>query len=249
MERVEHPLHHFFEFTEEIYEVYKREGLESLKQITDGDTRLDSTFSTILNRKQNLYPLPHSIFKLQEELSFITQDIMYVTGLLYYFRPYIVDVAETNAVYKQNLPDHRYLTYATFGMQSIYNYWDRIGDILYIYFETGLKPKSVYFGSVLNNINPKYQESEYFIQLNKIYQDEIKPFIDERNTAVHSYQLETKYYWGNVELQGEANRVERENLNTEKHSYPEKYKHHLELCITGFRLMLNLIDTLPDKSY
>ncbi|SET99368.1 Cthe_2314 family HEPN domain-containing protein [Hymenobacter actinosclerus] len=244
MDPFQNSLYHFEEFNEQIFAQYDPQGLQNLSQVKRGHGDLDSLLHDVLRKKTPIHPLPYSLFKLQDEMNCITRDIKYITGVLFYLRPYIIDTDETNGRYNQNLADRRYLMYANFGLQSIYNFWDRIGDMLHLYFETGLPVGNVYLGRVLNNIKPKDKLNQYFIDLESLYDNELKGFIDERNNTVHHYQLESQFYWGAIEQH--QNLSEKSRLNADKHAFPEKFKHHLELCFKGFELALLLLDTLPD---
>jgi hypothetical protein len=248
----DHPLYHFTEFNERIFAAYKEQGIFNLTQKEfDGKTTA-SFISDILRRKRNIHPLPYSDFKIHDELDFISKDLKYVTGVLYYLRPFIVNTKYTDGMYHQNLADRRFLMYANFGYKIIYNYWDRIGDLLHLYFETGLAIDNVYFGRVLSNmkdpyhIDPKHITNDpIYKQLKDLYENELKTFFDERHEAVHHFQLEAKHYWGNVELR--KDKAASLKLNAEKHNYPEFMKKQLELFFVGFELALKLIDKLPDR--
>ena len=239
------PLYYFEEFNEEIFAVYERESLLTLSKVMVGEKRLASTMYDTVMKKVNIHPLPYSMFKLEDEMNFITKDVKYITGVLFYLRPFIIDTEESGGRYNQNLADRRFLMYANFGLQSIYNFWDRIGDLLHLYFETGLDINSVYFGRVLNNIKPIHKTSPSYIELNDIYNNELSAFLGERHTAVHHYQLEAQYYW--AALENRTNDIERAKFNDAKHALPEKFRHHLNLCFKGYELAERLISTLPDK--
>ena len=62
---------------------------------------------------------------------------MYIISILELLHPNINNAVKEGGTYNQTREDHLYLRYAGFGFQAIYNYWDRIGDILDIFFHTG----------------------------------------------------------------------------------------------------------------
>lgn len=242
-------LSHFEEFNEQIFQVYKEKNLKNLGELNfNGQSQGSAAFmSGVLRKKIPFYPLPYSVFKIHDELDFITKDIKYITGVLYFLRPFIVDTAVSGGTYSQNLADRRYLMYANFGLQSIYNFWDRIGDLLHHYFETRHKSDQVYFNRMIRDIKEPHRSTEAFKELETIYKNDISPINDDRSEAVHHFQLENKYYWGNIETYEDL--VERDKVNNEKHNLPEKFQHHLELCFQGFELAIELIDHLPDKVF
>ncbi len=187
------PLYHFEEFNEQIYAAQAAEGLQNISTVQfEGKTSVEF-FSAVLRKKKSLFPLPYSDFKIHDELDFITKDIKYFTGVLYFLKPYIVDTSRTHGMYRQNLADHRYLTYASSCVQAIYNYWDRIGDLLHLYFQTGLRLDKVYLGMVINNFPVAYKQEPEYIALKELYDNNLNEFLNERNQVVHYYQLETLY--------------------------------------------------------
>lgn len=242
----------FSQFNEQIFQVYKERDLFNLSQREFAGKNSGMYISDVCRRKINIHEIPYSDFKIHDELDFISKDLKYVTGVLYFLRPYIVDTRFTEGTYHQNLPDRRYLMYANFGLQSIYNFWDRIGDLIYLYFETGLPNEKVYLGRVLTNMKNPYaadpksiQTDAVYLELRELYENELKPFFDERNDAVHHFQLEAQHYWGNIELR--KDRPKALELNRQKHEYPEFMKRHLELFFRGYDLALRLIDRLPNR--
>lgn len=235
----------FREYNEQIFKVYDELNLKNLSQVEFEGKNSVSYFSEVLRSKSSIKPLPYSDFKIHDELDFITKDIKYIIGVLYFLRPHIVDTEFNDGKYLQNLEDHRYLTYASFGVQAVHNYWDRLGDLLYLFFETGLREDSVYLSRVLNNVKPWVKlNSEY--KLFKVHFDEfILPFLKERHNVVHHFQLEVKYYWGAIE--SHQNKVKREELNVEKFGWVEELTRILSDSIKGFDLTLKLIDILPNS--
>ncbi|MEI2739332.1 MAG: Cthe_2314 family HEPN domain-containing protein [Chitinophagaceae bacterium] len=198
-----------------------------------------------IETKTNIHPYPYSIFKIHDEFDFITKDIKYITGLLYLLRPHINNTYEDRGYYHQTNEDHRYLMFANFGLQSIYNFWDRLGDLLFLFFETGLSQDQVYFGRVINNMASQWKQTKPYIALKQLYDQEVKSFLDSRHEAVHHFQLECKFYWGNVEFLNDMNKLKE--LNEEKVSYPEKMSASLSNCLKAFKLTVDLICELPDK--
>jgi len=117
--------------------------------------------------------------------------------------------------------------------------------LLHLFFETGLPIDNVYLGRVLNNISEPYRSEPEFIQLKEIYDNRLKPFFEDRNKAVHHFQLEAQYYWGHIENYQDSEI--QSNLNQQKQNIPEFMENHLELCFLGYEIAINLIDKLPDK--
>lgn len=239
-----HELQSFFDWNEQIFKTQTENELRDLYHVDiDGQTT-GTVLSDIIFRKHNIHKFPYSPFKIHDEFIAISKDIKYVSGILFFLRPYIIDTEKSEGIYLQNLPDRRYLVYATFGLQSVYNFWDRLGDMLYLFFPTKIKADDVYFGRVLDRIEDPYKNTLPYIELKALY-DEMKALLNLRHESVHHFQIETLHYWGNT--QHFNNDEERNRLNAEKFTYPDKLKRALEVCNIAFVAALNLIDELPDK--
>jgi hypothetical protein len=235
----------FREFTEELFSEYKNLGVKTLVDY-DFEGKSSAAFMTDITRKKNnIHPLPYSDFKIHDELNFITKDIKYVTGMLHILRPYINNAFRDEDHYHQTIEDSRYLMYANFGLQSIYNFWDRLGDLLYLFFKTGLVNDQVYFGRVINNLEVIYKQTDSYRNLYNLYDSKVKTIFDIRHEAVHHFQLECKHYWGNVEFRSDKKKLGE--LNAEKRIYTDTMKEQLDVCSQGFNLTLKLINELPDK--
>ena len=235
----------FREFTEELFNEYKTLDIKTL-DLYEYDGKTSASFMTDITRKKNnIHPLPYSDFKIHDELRFITKDLKYITGMLHILRPYVNDTWRDGGVYSQMLEDSRYLMYANFGLQTIYNYWDRLGDLLFLYFKTGLAPDQVYFGRVISNMVPAYKQVHSYKMLVDLYDRKVKSIFDTRHEAVHHFQLESKHYWGNLEFRSDGQKIKA--LNEEKRIYADTMKEHLEICRDGFYWTMKLIEALPDK--
>jgi hypothetical protein len=235
----------FREFDKVVRNQYDTIPLQDIDDIKIGDENSVTFFSRIVRSKQNLKPFPYSDFKIYDELLFISRDIKYYTALLFYFKPYITD-SSYDGTYHQTLEDRRYMMFASICFQSVYNFWDRIGDLLALFFETGLHNNSIYFSRVLNNFPKVYKQSNNFQWLRSHYDQEIKNFLGQRDDIVHSYQLECKYYWEVIEAKMDVNKTRK--IQKDKESFPDKFERQIDLILKGFVTSLRLIEELPDKA-
>ncbi|MCX6168004.1 MAG: Cthe_2314 family HEPN domain-containing protein [Ignavibacteriales bacterium] len=173
---------------------YEDRELMCLDDYKIDDTLAFSFYHRIIDKKIriNSFNSVDMIFDIQ----FISQDIKFLTGLLFLLRPFINIPSEEGGTYFQNRYDARYLPLASLAHQNVYNFWDRIGDLLYFFFDTGLEERKVYFATVMSHFPNQYRSSEYFIKLNDLYEQKIKSLITARTQIVHYKQIETKHYLG-----------------------------------------------------
>lgn len=234
----------FNELDRHLYAAYDERELKCLDDYKIDGTLAFSFYHKIIDKKNRINNF--NSVDLIFYIIFISQDIKFLTGLLFLLRPFINIPSEEGGTYFQNRYDARYLPFVSLTHQNVYNFWDRIGDLLYFFFDTGLEERKVYFATVMSNFPNEYRSSEYFIQLNDLYEKKIKPLITARTQIVHYKQVETKHYLGN--FQNHNNPQIKVDLEKEKKAYPEHFKNHLDYCNTGFEYALKLISELPDKA-
>ena len=233
----------FIQLDKHLYAEYEDRELRCLDEYKIDDKSASSFYHNAIDKKNriNNFNSVDLIFDIQ----FISQDIKFLTGLLFLLRPFINVPSEEEGTYFQNRYDARYLTFASIAHQNVYNFWDRIGDLLYFFFNTGLEEKKVYFTTVMSNFPDKYKTSEHYLKLNDLYEKNIKSLLNTRIQIVHYKQLKTKHYLGI--FQNYKDQQIKDNLEKEKKCYPEYFKNHLDYCNTGFKYSLKLINELPKK--
>lgn len=234
----------FIELDRHLYAVYEDRELICLGEYKIDDTKAFSYYHKIIDKKNRINNF--NSVDLIYDIQFISQDIKFLTGLLFLLRPFINIPSEEGETYFQNRYDARYLPFASLVHQNVYNFWDRIGDLLYFFFDTGLEERKVYIGTVMSNFPNQYRSNEYFIKLNDLYEQKIKSLITTRTQIVHYKQVETKHYLGT--FQNYNNQQIKDDLEKEKKGYPEYFKNHLGYCNTGFEYALKLINELPEKT-
>jgi hypothetical protein len=145
-----------------------------------------------------------------------------------------------NFYYYSSLHDSRYMTYCDLLFQSIYNYWDKIGDLLAFYFVPKLNGKEFYFSKVLKKIPTDYKKSHNFLWLLEFDKNDYSDLNSKRIQTVHysNYSSSFKENW----MANVSNEVGIEKLQNEISSLTDYFKIHLEKVIIGFEKALNLID-------
>ncbi|NQU82272.1 MAG: hypothetical protein HQ543_12205 [Bacteroidetes bacterium] len=235
----------FHDFDTLVRNQYDKYGLKYLEEIKiDGKDTL-AYFHDVTYKKTTIHNINQ--FTSYDEFRIISADIKYFTGILYLLRPFMNNpLKERNhgiPTYMQNVYDKRYLSYVSVIPQLFYNFWDRIGDLLYCYFETGLKERDVFINRILDNIPEKYKQSDNYKNLLEIYATYIKPLLDQRKEIVHYQMVETATYWATF-LEDEEKIQE---FQERKEKFPDVYNECLKMSFEGFGCALKLIDELANK--
>jgi hypothetical protein len=234
----------YMDFDNELRAMYQELGIKHLNELDINETTPAGFFADIVRKKQPVQGIWFPDFKMAHEMDFITQDMKYITGMLFFLRPYINNPLYDGGRYMQTVGDRRYLMHITFGLQAVYNYWDRLGDLLWHFFPTNLTERDVYFDRIIEMIKPPYNSCEAFNSLNKLYRTYVKPIMQMRKETVHYFQPECRHYWGNVEDNSHEGIKERYE---EKFGYADLMLSQLSIALKAFELTLNLINELPDK--
>lgn len=165
-------------------------------------------------------------------------DLRFFTALLFLYRPYINNPGYENVIhngkiiytYYQSTQDHRYSQYASICYEKLYNFCDRIGDLLdYHFHEIFLNQKRTYFANVIEELkkDPSIKANTYFKEILKYKNTLFKEINKERIEIVHYYQFETNYRYHFT--RNCTNELEIRKMWNFKSSLPEYFKKHLDL--------------------
>ena len=234
----------YLDFDQELRSKYTELELKHLKELEFDGKGHAGFLVDVVRKKQQFQSVVFSDFKMAYEMDFITADMKYITGILFLLRPYINNPMDDMGQYDQTIGDRRYLMHTTFGLQAAYNFWDRLGDLLWYFFPSTLAERDVYFDRIISSIQTPYDTCEQFRSLVKLYQNQVKPVLQVRREAVHYFQPECKHYWGHVEDSSQEAVKARYN---EKFDYADLMLNQLNIAGKAFELTVKLIDQLPDK--
>jgi hypothetical protein len=220
--------------------IKEAEGIRHINELTTNGKHLLTFYAEITSHNAKIKDEPQFLW---DDLFYISNDLVHFTSLLFLLRPFINDATKEAGTYHQNWYDARYLSYASALHSAVYNFWDRIGDLLHCFFATGLPDNGVYIGRVLNNFPAAHKESTAFEQINKIYIDHVRPFVFERNKDAHNQSIATTRFYEIMLARGDEQR-ERTEL---KLRLPDLFKEQLNLAYQGFELALRLIEERGQK--
>lgn len=197
-----------------------------------------------------------SFMALQDDLAFCSREAVYFTAHLFAYKPYINNLLEhpiwfgNKWVYRNITNDNlfnRYIMFADIVLQSFYNYWDRVGDILAYYFKDSVQidvDKPIFFPAVIDRLARYHQNNPHYIWLKKFKDNEYTMLNEQRKKTVHSETFSTRLK--NQHLDDPTDRPKIEALQAEREGLPDYFKKHIKLSLEGFReTMLFLKDLNP----
>ncbi len=182
---------------------------------------------------------PFNWYEFITEIEFLSKDLKYYTTILFLLRPFINNPLREDKTYYQTIEDNRYMSYVSMLYQIIYNYWDRLGDFLFYFIETGLKERNVYFSTVITSISEDFKESVNYQKLLKIYVEYLKELFDNRKNIVHYLQISAKMFSGTFLHHNDEKKLLE--MEKEKNGYPDFFQKHLELSLEGFEYSVKLV--------
>lgn len=245
-----------WDFQREIAKIYKEYELTNLSgldmEFMLNGRQIFAWFIDTVNAGQKWFP-NFDFFNLFDDLIVCTDEILHFTAQLYLYRPYLQDpIAEAyifagKPLYPitDTIEVKRYNIYSNSLCEKVYNYWDRIGDLIATYFPDLFDPKKVYFGTTIDKIPLEFQESENYKWLKSFKETDYADINKRRIEIVHYTSLGTTHK--RQHIKDPFNRQQIEKLIEERNSRPEYFKRHIKLTQDGFERTVLLIDEITKK--
>jgi len=242
------------EFNDKVIETCREKNLIGFDDL---ELKIDnkglSLIFTDITRKQrtNVFPKPFHDFNTFDDLTRVTQDIRFLIGQLILYKPYITNYlsgktlwnGQASFKYFPSFFDKRYFMTSGLIISLLYNYWDKIGDLLDNCFGVIAAGKNVYFGTVIKNLPIQYHASSNYIWLRDFKDNEFKDLLDKRNEIIHYSALESRYF--EQYQYNYKDEVEIQKLQNEKEEIVDYLINHNQLMFTGFERAIKLIDEIP----
>lgn len=184
-------------------------------------------------------------------ISSISQDIKFSLGNIYLYKELGINnflnehtttpQRETVFTYRQTLGDRRFFFYVSVCFEKLYNFWDRIGDLLSLTLDLKIEPKEIYFPRVIKEIEKLNSQSVNLKFLKEFSENEYQDILNRiRKLIVHYRQKDTyfRFEWLKNLNNGEAIR----KLQQEKDELPGLLKGQMNITIDGFKSAILLIN-------
>jgi Cthe_2314-like HEPN len=236
-----------------IVEIYREQGLLNLKEYKK-DLNLVSEYLSVVRKSSVKYSgdCPNYIY-LYEEIAFCSDEIMYFTAHLFFYKPYINNPLEDAVLLGQqtvfpnyqNIAGKRYSMYANVVVEKIYNYWDRIGDLIASFFPDRFRDRKVYFPGTIEAIPKEFRESLHYEWLLEFKNNHYKTLNEARIQTVHYYGMDLQYR--TAHLKGASDKETVEKLYNQRLSLPEYYAEHIGYTLEGFEHTIALLDEISKQ--
>jgi|GEM_PF-5597383 len=184
-------------------------------------------------------------------------DLKFATVNLYIFKPYVTNPVSQAIFHNgkyicRNFPSwqtYKYDFYMSVCEEKIYNFWDRIGDLIYfsLKLDRDIEYKKLYFGTVIDFLSSRaiYDDNEHFAWLKSFKNNEYKILNESRKTVVHYHQKATEYH---VLWQSRVDDVDfQQQLYEDKIAKVDYYAHHLLLQSVGFQNLCLFLEFATNK--
>lgn len=189
-----------------------------------------------------------------EDLIFCSDEILFFTALLYLYQPYLQNPIDDGFTigskmvypYTQTIEVSRFNMFTNSVYEKVYNYWDRIGDLIAASFPDLFSSKKIYFTTVIDGFPEKFKDFENFKWLKGFRENEFKILNKKRKDIVHSELIGTFFRWEHATNSTEKEVVEK--LVYERQKLPEYFKGHIDLTKTGFEKTIQLLNDISIKN-
>lgn len=237
------------DYNNQIWDIIKAQRIYSL--LDDNilfDNKSSIQFFIDITRLEKNQPIPFQDFEVHDDIVMCHQDIVFAIAELFAYRPYIsdftldfVNVGGTQVFqYFPNFCDKRYLSTCGKIMELLYNYWDKIGDILAPYFTPKIPSNEIFFGKVIEKIDSSYQNNEHFEWLNEFKKNSYKKLNEKRKQIVHYTTVESQMLRNYRANYSDFNTLREKQ--EEKENFTSYFQTHYELTKKGFYHALKLIE-------
>ncbi len=207
-------------------------------------------FASDIMRKPRKLNVSINDSKIINDIVRISQDLELLLGEITQLKKYIgnyISNPQTNngkIFYTHNISfiDKRYFYLIGVMFEILYNFWDKIGDILAVYFTPNLPARQIYLPIVIDNIQLPYTNSPNYIWLKKFKDNEYRFLNNKRKQIVHYIGLESKFHEKHSSKLW--NKAELSKLQDEKIDLTNILNKQFELTIVGFEKIFLLIDEI-----
>ena len=246
------------EYNDRIKSIYNEYGLDCINRLDDShkihDKQMLSWHSDISRRCQIANKMHFDYFKNYDDISYCSDEILYFTAHLFLYRPYMNNPIDdsiwfsTRMIYPNyvNLGTKRYYMFADIVLEKLYNYWDRIGDLIASYFPELISERRVYFTTALDIIPNEYRELDSFKWLSEFRNNSYKDLNNKRRQVVHYTTSITRDKHNHLNLSNEEEVIAWQK---ERNGLADYFNEQIHITLEGFYQTLLLLEEVDKTKY
>ena len=244
------------EYQKKLNEIYQKEKLVCL---SDWGLVQFGNKNALQFASDNLSNIREKI-NINGKLDFLVDDIIYSTsqdikfslGNVYLYKELGINnflkeqiISQNKKIifsYHQTLADRRFFFYVNTCFEKLYNYWDRIGDLLALSLDLDIEIKNIYFQAVIKKIQTSHHNNKsiYLQFLKNFSDDDYQKILNRiRILIVHYRQKDT--YFRSEWIRNISDKKAIAKLQQEKDELPEILKKQMQLTVRGFESAILLI--------
>jgi len=245
-----------WDFQREIIKVYDENNLRNLEGLhqgfeLNGRNILQWFFDTV-RKGQKAFP-DFDFHKSFDDISFFCDEVMYFTAQLFLYEPYLFNpllygyefAGKILYPYSRTIENKRFNMAAHIALEKVYNYWDRIGDLITTYFPELINPDKTYFTTTIDAIPEEFRQSENYNWLSQFRHGDFKDLNRKRINIVHYISIDTTFKWNHVK--DPFDRAEIERMLREQKALPLYFKSHRNNCLTGFEKTVAFLEEISAR--
>lgn len=243
-------------YQDKIVSIYKEHDLKCLRGIDnkyelDGKPLLSWYFDA--TRKLSIANSKFDSNANCDDLLFISDEIMYFTAHLYLYKPYLNNPIHDSyylgggKVFPNfiNISSRRYYMFADVAFQKIFNYWDRIGNLIAAFFPEEFKNRNIHFTSTIDKIESSYQDIPSIMWLKDYRQNGFKELNEKRRSVVHRSTTDTVFKHSH--LKKSRNEDEIRTWMNERNGLPDYFKSEIGNTFKGLINALYFAEVVTDE--
>lgn len=198
------------------------------------------------NKKGDFDLLIHDIiYSVSSDIKFSLSNVFLYSKYANNFLKEITRYSDGTSypTYFKKSGDKRFFYYVNSTFEKLYNFWDRIGDLLELSFDINLPKKRIYFSTVINELNKRKLKSSNFSWLKNFENSDYKDYLNKyRIKIVHYRQQDTHFFFEWLNNMSKSNRLEIiAKLQKEKNELPVLLKKQLNVANQGFENTIRLV--------
>jgi len=244
-----------FEYQEAIKDIYQKCDLKCLRGV-DGNYKIAGknllklyydSIEPFKNKSNNIL-----FNKIESDLFLISDEIVYFTANVILYEPHINDPLddfyEVDGKFffpnDQNIPAKRMDMYADICFEKLYNYWDRIGDLIAECIPTDLNEKNIYFTTVLEKIPNHLIVGDHINWLIDFRNNNFKQLNLKRKNVVHFTTSGTEFKFDHLKSHSDISTIK--TLMSERRKLPNCLVSAIDDTIDGFTNIMEYLNVIKD---